>query len=53
MNRRESLKAMGITTVSTGILLDACKTEADKPLQLAKETGDTERTGCRNLKKND
>jgi gluconate 2-dehydrogenase gamma chain len=30
MNRRESLKALGITTISTGILLDACKTEGNK-----------------------
>ena len=30
MNRRESLKALGITTVSTGILLEACKTEDNK-----------------------
>ena len=36
MNRRESLKALGITTVSTGILLDACKTEASKPSSIAK-----------------
>lgn len=25
MNRRESLKALGITTISTGVLVDACK----------------------------
>lgn len=29
MNRRESLKAIGITTLSTGVLAEACK-EADK-----------------------
>jgi gluconate 2-dehydrogenase gamma chain len=27
MNRRESLKALGFTTLSTGLLLDACKTK--------------------------
>ena len=27
MNRRESLKAIGITTLSAGVLLDACKTK--------------------------
>lgn len=30
MNRRESLKALGLTTLSTGLLLAACKTDADK-----------------------
>ncbi len=30
MHRRESLKALGISTVSTGILLEACKTEDKK-----------------------
>jgi gluconate 2-dehydrogenase gamma chain len=28
MNRRESLKALSITTVSTGVLIDACKPKA-------------------------
>ena len=32
MNRSESLKALGITTVSTGILLEACKTEDNKSI---------------------
>lgn len=30
MNRRESLKAIGITTISTGLLLGACKTDSEK-----------------------
>jgi gluconate 2-dehydrogenase gamma chain len=30
MNRRESLKAIGISTISTGVLLGACKTGTDK-----------------------
>lgn len=30
MNRRESLKAIGISTLSTAVLLEACKTHADK-----------------------
>ena len=30
MNRRESLKAIGLSTISTGVLLGACKTDADK-----------------------
>jgi gluconate 2-dehydrogenase gamma chain len=28
MNRRESLKALSITTISTGVLIDACKPKA-------------------------
>ena len=30
MNRRESLRALGLTTISTALLLDACKTGPDK-----------------------
>ena len=30
MNRRESLRALGFTTISTALLLDACKTGTDK-----------------------
>ena len=30
MNRRESLRALGLTTISTALLLDACKPGADK-----------------------
>lgn len=30
MNRRESLKALGLTAVSTGVLLEACNTEDKK-----------------------
>lgn len=30
MNRRESLKALGLTAVSTGVLLEACKTDTKK-----------------------
>src|SRR3982751_3010636 len=30
MNRRESLKAIGLTTISTGILIDACKPKDKK-----------------------
>ena len=30
MNRRQSLKALGISTISTGVLLGACKTGTDK-----------------------
>ena len=40
MNRRESLKALGITTVSTGILLEACKTEDSKSTAKAPVTPD-------------
>ncbi|MCC7523219.1 MAG: gluconate 2-dehydrogenase subunit 3 family protein [Chitinophagaceae bacterium] len=31
MNRRESLRAIGLTAVSTGVLLEACKTDNKKP----------------------
>ena len=37
MNRRESLKAIGLTTLSTGLLLGACKTDT----QSAKEINNT------------
>lgn len=30
MNRRDSIKALGLTAVSTGVLLDACKTDDKK-----------------------
>lgn len=30
MNRRESLKAIGLTAVSTGVLMEACKTDPKK-----------------------
>jgi hypothetical protein len=44
MNRRESLKALGITSLSAGILLDACKTRGKEegPVAATKE-GDTDR----------
>ncbi|MBA4167031.1 MAG: gluconate 2-dehydrogenase subunit 3 family protein [Chitinophagaceae bacterium] len=30
MNRRESLKALGITTISTGVLIEACKPKPEQ-----------------------
>jgi len=39
MNRRESLKALGLTAVSTGVLLEACKPGEDKKTETA-VTGD-------------
>jgi len=44
MNRRDSIKALGLTAISTTVLLDACKqpdtkTEAAVPEETAKETG--------------
>jgi Gluconate 2-dehydrogenase subunit 3 len=44
MNRRDSLKALGLTAISTSVLLDACKqpetkTEAAAPEENAKEAG--------------
>ena len=52
MNRRESLKALGITTISTGILVDACKTEDSKsssPVQT--DSGDTSMDGLQEFEK--
>lgn len=52
MNRRESLKAIGITTLSAGILLDACKPKAadetvkgpeDKEAAADRQAGETEK----------
>ncbi|MBO9672910.1 MAG: gluconate 2-dehydrogenase subunit 3 family protein [Sphingobacteriaceae bacterium] len=44
MNRRDSLKALGLTAISTTVLLDACKqpetkTEAATPEETTKEAG--------------
>ncbi|WP_432714378.1 gluconate 2-dehydrogenase subunit 3 family protein [Pedobacter sp.] len=39
MNRRDSLKALGLTAISTGVLLEACKPGADK-----NETATAEKT---------
>jgi hypothetical protein len=44
MNRRDSIKALGLTAISTTVLLDACKqpetkTEVAAPEETAKETG--------------
>lgn len=44
MNRRDSLKALGLTAISTTVLLDACKqpetkTEVAAPEESAKEAG--------------
>ena len=37
MNRRKSLKAIAVTTLSTGLLLDACKPEAKKNTEEQKQ----------------
>lgn len=56
MNRRESLKAIGITTLSTGVLLGACKTGADKSSSIVVEKedlgfGDADTTGLQEFEK--
>ncbi len=54
MNRRESLKAIGITTISTGVLLGACKTGTDKSsAAVAQEDdfGDADMTGLQEFEK--
>ncbi len=43
MNRRESLKALGITSLSAGILLEACKTKGKEAPVVANKEEDTDR----------
>ena len=43
MNRRESLRALGLTTISTALLLDACKTGLDKTAKVI-DKGNVEAT---------
>ncbi len=45
MNRRESLKAIGLTAVSTGVLLEACKTGSKKEVAAAGEVADSLKAG--------
>lgn len=40
MNRRDSLKALGLTTLSAGLLLEACKTDTKKPEDAKQETSE-------------
>ena len=43
MNRRDSLKAIGLTAISTGVLLEACKTDNKKATTTtATTTGDND-----------
>jgi hypothetical protein len=39
MNRRDSLKALGLSTLSAGLLLEACKTETKKAAEEVPATG--------------
>lgn len=45
MNRRESLKVIGLTAVSTGVLLEACKTDNKKATTVAATTTDENNAG--------
>ncbi len=45
MNRRESLKALGLTAVSAGVLLEACKTDNKKATAAAATTTDENNAG--------
>lgn len=45
MNRRESLKAIGLTAVSTGVLLEACKTDNKKTTAATATTADESNAG--------
>ena len=53
MNRRESLKAIGITTLSTGLLLGACKTDDKSIKAISKTEGldETEQIGLEEFEK--
>jgi hypothetical protein len=50
MNRRESLKAIGLSALSTGVLIDACKTK-DKEEQKAGTTAGDEEAGREEFEK--
>ena len=53
MNRRQSLKAIGISTLSAGILLNACKSDATDAVSKIPDTNadDTETTGLEEFEK--
>ena len=54
MNRRQSLKAIGLSTVSAGVLLEACKTGNDKAVAAVpskEEYGDADLTGLEDFEK--
>ena len=40
MNRRESLKALGITTISTGVLIEACKPKEENAAPVVAKADD-------------
>ena len=43
MNRRQSLKTLGIGTLSAGVLLEACKTEPKNAAPAIDETANADR----------
>ncbi len=45
MNRRDSLKAIGLTAISTGVLLEACKTDDKKATTATAVTADDNNAG--------
>ncbi|HRO48427.1 gluconate 2-dehydrogenase subunit 3 family protein [Agriterribacter sp.] len=45
MNRRDSLKAIGLTAISTGVLLEACKTDDKKATTATAVTADNNNAG--------
>jgi len=49
MNRRESLKALGITAVSAGVLLDACKTKDEVVVKGTSITANEDETGLQDF----
>lgn len=45
MNRRDSLKALGLSTLSAGLLLEACKTDGNKTTQAAEPVATADEAG--------
>lgn len=51
MNRRESLKTIGLTTIGTGLLLGGCTTDGNKPLSIVQKTNPGDSTGLQEFEK--
>ena len=49
MNRRDSLRAISLTTLSTVLLLDACKTDSDKSSKVIDNINIEETTGLQDF----
>jgi hypothetical protein len=49
MNRRESLKALGITAISAGVLLDACNTKDEEAVKSTDNAANGDKTGLQDF----